>query len=201
MGCDIHGSIEMYKYDRWRQVGRLIWFVGRSYDTFGCLFGVRNSSNITPLFPKRGFPDEKSRRLKERIEEMGGMEHLGSIGFHSPSWFTLDELDAVDWEESAEEPDQRVSVVDADGNTQIKAGYLRRLDEQLSGDEFRRVRNGERVQLPDRDGEERYAVCETLKRKHALSGAWEWLLFEYLETLADRVDDRSEIRLTVWFDN
>jgi len=206
MGCDIHGAIEWYRYDGWRYVGPLIWKVGRSYDTFGSLFGVRNAARFKPLFLDRGFPENISRGTRENVEEWVGedttiQERLGDIDFHSATHVTLSELNDVDWSETAEDNDNRISVVDDSGQTKAKASYMAGVHESLSDAELERARSGERVELSDTDGEKRYAVHKKMTRKEALSGAWRWLIFDYLPTLTDRVQDDSEVRLVVWFDN
>lgn len=201
MGCDIHGTVELHRYDKWRGVTDIVWLVGRSYDSFGCLFGVRNSAGFAPLFDDRGFPDDASRRVDERFDEFGGKETYGSIGFHSATHCTLAEINSVDWDERAESRDRRLTVVDEDGEQQIKASYMRGVHEELTDDELARAKDGERVPVGGSDGEQHYAVHRMMRRKDALSGAWEWLLFEYLPVLAQRVESESDVRLTVWFDN
>jgi hypothetical protein len=92
-------------------------------------------------------------------------------------------------------------VVDEEGTKKAKASYMAGVHETLSDSELERAKDGERVQLSDTDGESRYAVHKQLTREEALSGAWEWFLFDYLDVLEQRVEDATDVRLTVWFDN
>jgi hypothetical protein len=78
---------------------------GRNYDLFALLAGVRNGYGfagvyrhepVTPQFPKRGFPEDYVG-LKDRRSGFftGGDD---SIGDHSFTWATLEELRAVPWD-------------------------------------------------------------------------------------------------------
>jgi hypothetical protein len=128
------------------------------------------------------------------------MEHVGSIDFHSPTYFTLDELDDVDWDEYADAPDNRISVVDESGETKAKGAYMSGIHESLNEAELAKARGGERVEVSPTNGEARYAVHKRMTRREALSGAWQWILFDYMSVLADRFDNDG-VRMVVWFDN
>ena len=201
MGCDIHGMVEAVPQDPDRHYIRYLCpiagVVSRSYDSFGCLFGVRNSVGFNPLFDGRGLPDEFSITGKDRVEDSGD---VGSIIFHHPTYFTYSELSEVDWSEQTERLDSRLAVVDEDGNTQMKGSYISSIHDNLTEDEKERLEDGERIELSDTNGAARYAVHKTPTRKEALSGAWQWFLFELLPTYKDRYESH-DIRVTVWFDN
>ncbi|MBD0837744.1 hypothetical protein [Streptomyces sp. TRM68416] len=105
MGCDIHGYVEVRSWFddtsepeeedsdlRWHPALPLPFlYNGRSYEAFGCLFGVRGRT-FEPLAPERGFPPDASRAAARAWEE----EKADS---HSPSWITWAELEAADWNE------------------------------------------------------------------------------------------------------
>lgn len=197
MGCDVHGMIEVRTHDRWRDSGKLGGLVGRSYDTFGMLWGVRNSVRFNPAFEKRGFPDDRSIGLKKRIDEWGGEEHIGAIDFHSPSYATVEELRNVDWDERAEGRDTRYTVLDENKEpTGHKFGWSSGWEDIINANQ-EALENGEAI--PDESGD-KYVKRMKLTRKRALSGAWEWFIFDLLETYADRFGPENT-RVVVWFDN
>jgi len=198
MGCDIHGAIETRPHgSNWYQTGSLVGLVGRSYDTFGMLWGVRNSAAFAPSFDNRGFPDNLSRRVRKRIDEWGGMDNLGNIDFHSASYATVEELQNVDWSEQAEGRDSRYSVLDENKEpTGTKFGWAAGWAEIINEHE-EELANGKAI--PNESGEH-YIKRMKLTRRRALSGSWDWLIFELLETYADKFGPEN-VRLVVWFDN
>lgn len=197
MGCDIHGHIEVDKSHAeddtwWETAGTLFPFVGRSYDAFGCLFGVRNYSNFHPVAKDRGIPSDVGREAKEDHESWG-------IDAHSETYLTYEEIQEIDWDKTAEEADERYSVLDENKEpTGIKfslspaSGWVDVVDENREA-----IEAGEPV--PNEAGD-KYIQRRKLKRREALSGSWEWLLFDYMELLADRFGEES-VRVVVWFDN
>jgi len=195
MGCDLHGYVEVQTHGdegHWYAAVCVEGVTGRSYDSFGCLFGVRNSAQFKPVADHRGLPDDLSLTAK--------VDHGECSDYHSESYLSFDEIQAIDWSEPARTNDSRISVVDAEGNTQLKGGYVAGIHETLSDDELARARDGDRIQLPDTDGDVRYATHKTLTRKEALSGAWWWLLHDQMDLLADRYGS-EHVRIVVWFDN
>lgn len=203
MGCDIHGLIEVQDaHDFWNYTTRLSPFVGRSYDSFGLLFGVRNGAGFEPLFADRGLPPEDELsiygkdRMEERFDDVSNPQT--SIGAHSPSYCTLDELQQVDWSVACEALDSRYTVLDENKElTGTKFGWASLL-EDLSEQQHTALDNGEPIPHPNTDG---YIQRRKMTREEALSGAWDWLINEYMPTLAERFGEPEDIRLTVWFDN
>jgi len=197
MGCDIHGHIEVdishnEGMTRWVSASRLLPFVGRSYDTFGLLFGVRNYANSEPLFAKRGIPDNVSRDTKEQYESWGA-------DAHSESYVNAEELLEVDWSAKSDSLDSRYSILDEDlepTGTKFALGPASGWRDIVE-ENRRAIDDGNPV--PNEDGT-RYIQRRRLSRKEALSGAWEWLLFEYIPMLSSRFG-KSNVRLVVWFDN
>ncbi len=197
MGCDIHGRIEVRNHDHWYTACDLLPLVGRSYDAFGMLFGVRNNVAFDPAFPKRGFPEHISRGVEDAVERWGGMENLGAIEFHSASYATLYELQRLDWSEEAAGRDLRYTVLDEDKEpTGTKFGWSSGWADIInSNDEA--LADGEAV--PNED-ESKYIKRMKLTRRWSLSGAWEWVIFDLLELLGDRFGAEN-VRMVVWFDN
>ncbi len=105
MGTDIHGFIEVKNsyidssepeddelFLRWHPAMALDHvYDARSYEAFGCLFGVRGRS-FEPAAAQRGFPEDASRAVARAFE----WEREDS---HSPSWISWAELAEVDWGE------------------------------------------------------------------------------------------------------
>lgn len=100
MGCDIHPRVEIRDEAGWHPVPDLEVWDFRSYSVFGWLAGVRNYSAVEPLTEPRGFPADASEPVREDFEKW-------KMDAHTPSWLTLAELLAVDYE--AEVNDRRVT--------------------------------------------------------------------------------------------
>lgn len=196
MGCDIHGYVEVDcgHEDRtwWKPAGNLFSFVGRAYDSFGCLFGVRNYAKFDPVAANRGIPDDASRTVTEDYESWG-------VDAHSASYLTYTEVKEIDWSEMAQDPDGRYSILDGNKEpTGTKfalgpaSGWTEVVEENREA-----IENGEPV--PSEDGD-RYIQRRQTTREEALSSAWDWLLHDYMGLLADRFGD-EQVRVVVWFDN
>ncbi len=129
MGCDIHTCAQRrdedgnwvevrggFVHDDWSS-GATPWD-GRHYGLFGWLAGVRNYSGVTPYSEPRGLPDDFDAEEHEAYGEKLHRQHLAdtgehdwnlsrSVGDHSFTWFTVDELLAVDYDQLVE--DRRVT--------------------------------------------------------------------------------------------
>ncbi|MFF0429305.1 hypothetical protein ACFYUJ_33630 [Streptomyces sp. NPDC004520] len=110
MGADIHGFIECRvtygtldeEDSGWHAAIDLdLLYGGRSYDAFGCLFGVRNRAGFRPLAEGRGLPPDVTSEVRRDYESDPTL-------FHSASWIGWEELTAVDGDEAAPTPDARV---------------------------------------------------------------------------------------------
>ena len=86
MGCDIHVKLEASNGSGFYKEGELL--SGRSYTLFSIMAGVRGDE--TPLVPPRGLPDDVSYTVKREAEDL-----FSDIGWHTPSWYTLDELKKI----------------------------------------------------------------------------------------------------------
>ena len=116
MGCDIHTFAEVKKNGKWEKVGYIFpyrnpyrdadsresltmtnspYSGGRNYGLFATLAGVRNYEgyNITPIAEPRGLPEDCSKAINKLDDDMD---------FHSFSWFSLEELLAIDWNKHPE---------------------------------------------------------------------------------------------------
>lgn len=112
MGCDIHALIER-RVERFKarddRPASYRWLnsgdpdIGRNYEMYAVLAGVRNSDDIVPIAEPRGLPSFKGwERFSdgERLEQMA--ERYDSDG-HSHSWLTLAEIKAYDTEQEIED--------------------------------------------------------------------------------------------------
>jgi len=203
VGCDIHGLVEVNwrgKYEdnyedaeeapvSWKcAIDNVGMWVGRSYDTFGLLFGVRDYANFEPVAPRRGLPDNLSSRAEERVEADRSWSH-------SFTYISLKELNEIDWEETSEEADSRIRVYDENDELQFKAAGVG----SLSDEEERKIRNGEEVVKELSNGKIQKYRLEKMKRKDALSGAWEDLI-DLMQSFGETYGEEN-VRLVVWFDN
>lgn len=199
MGCDIHAMIERKAH--WAGDSKA-WYnsgdpdIGRNYEMFAVLAGVRNYDGIEPISEPRGMPSFKewheysdgecwaswhSREempCREMEREFESLRHDG----HSHSWLTLAEIKAYNTD--AEVDDGHVITGrDEDGAVTSMA---------------RRVYS---------NGEDRTPTMEKVGRRKVLRwpGQTEpqsWLrLIRYMEQAKwdDQTDD--EIRLVFFFDN
>lgn len=105
MGCDIHVYLEKYasingkstwvNVDYWQknpyfgiednvdEYEHVSCYVGRNYDLFGILAGVRSGED--PIDEPRGLPEDVTETTRKEYEKWG-------IGCHTPSYYTLKEL-------------------------------------------------------------------------------------------------------------
>lgn len=91
MGCDIHLHVETKTPNGWREVESLCDFYNsRNYSLFYLLAGVRGPEDFEPISEPRGLPNDLSATVRLSVE---GWE----CDAHSRTWFTLAELQAVDW--------------------------------------------------------------------------------------------------------
>jgi hypothetical protein len=82
--------------DSWSKNGP-IWqnhevFYSRNYYLFSILADVRNSGNVQPICDPRGIPDDASSGYMYAVDRWEG-------DAHSHSYFTLEELLLVDWDQ------------------------------------------------------------------------------------------------------
>lgn len=117
MGCDIHARIE-----RRNDLGhRAEWLdsgdpdVGRNYEMFAVLAGVRNRTGVTPVAEPRGIPGCSGRSDKGDWLTWHGEGERPNFDFcacyerwyddaHSASWLTLAEIKAFDTTQTVDDP-------------------------------------------------------------------------------------------------
>jgi hypothetical protein len=142
VGCDIHGMIERAErgtystrdaWCRWRAAGEVD--VGRDYELFAALAGVRNYVGLVPICAPKGLPGYGG--LEE--DSLGGYHRWDAandepndyfqayyerwhVDAHSASWLTLAELRAYDATQEVDDPDVVVAR-DGDGRVLAKAGW------------------------------------------------------------------------------
>ena len=145
MGCDIHAHAERREGTRWVRVPMTPEpFDWRSYERFGFLADVRNYSAVPPITAPRGFPEDASDEVRKDYEGFG-------LDAHTPSWLSVDELTAFDYE--AEIEDRRCSRM-------MPAGYI-------SGGETCEPGEGKRMTLREFLGKGFFDDLESLKQAGA----------------------------------
>jgi hypothetical protein len=120
MGCDIHGTIEMKQSDLgggdglWYTVAKLDRILGRSYDHFAHLFGVRyyegeheilangyeDGMEPKQLYADRGLPHDIAEATQREYNEWGPDAHSESFAYHHEIESALEAtslLDNEDW--------------------------------------------------------------------------------------------------------
>lgn len=181
------GAIEFRVADIWLYAIDVSSFVMAHSDLYGCLFGVNNYAAFDPLFADRGIPSDLSIAAAKESAYFTDPEA-------QPSWFTADELAAVDWSELANGRDQRVTeyVVSDDGTEREVTKWLNApgrddVRAALDLDPQAEVRRGDRVFR-------RIVV----PRARALEDNDFPVLMSLMEVLAARFG-ASNVRLFAWF--
>jgi uncharacterized UPF0160 family protein len=206
MGTDIHGWVEVRPLadePEWYGVINAGLLVGRDYDTFGCLFGVKNYAGFVPLAAGRGLPEDASaevRAVTTRAEGMTDGEYAAAV--HSASWIAWSELTVVDWDELAPVADRRIHEYERDPTGRLvyrrKAAWSPPLAE-ATGLSVAEALLTPRVYPEGAEWEIDGVVyrAERLRRRDALDEDWQ-LLFDLMARLARRYSD-ERVRLVVWF--
>lgn len=188
MGCDIHALIERKVGNSWLDSGDPD--IGRNYEMFAALAGVRNRDGIVPIAEPRGLPGFKewatygggerhirwedwSAKPCRAMENMA--EEMGEDG-HSASWLTLAEIKAFDTEQTIH--DSRL-VLERD-----EAGVATALCAATTGPHLGEVGPTKILRWPGEDE----PTC--------------WLrLIRYMEQAKWDGQTDDEIRLVFFFDN
>ena len=193
MGCDIHGAVEVREYPDsggwWNRYLDLSGFVGRNYEMFAILFGVRNYSAWTPVAADRGFPDDADYSTKEEYQHWEG-------DAHSASWVTWAELEAVD--ENSETPGYdgwvHVYAPNESGTGELEEVMSFGGSSELSDADMRALDAGETITR----GKQVYRRQKATFRQ-SIGSDWK-RLFAHMELLAKDFGDEN-VRAVVWFDN
>jgi len=108
MGCDIHAQMEKKGPSRYRWVHAGDPEIGRNYELFAVLSGVRNRNGITPISEPKGLPKDHLFNVNEDLDD----------DYHSYSWVTLKELKSFDLNQEHE--DNRY-ILSRDANGEISS--------------------------------------------------------------------------------
>lgn len=92
MGCDIHLYAERKEKGVWIKAQECD--INRNYNLFSILANVRNGNSLVPISELKGLPNDVSDGVRK---ESDGWDGDG----HSHSYFTLQELLAYDWTQTA----------------------------------------------------------------------------------------------------
>ncbi|OPG11922.1 hypothetical protein [Microbispora sp. GKU 823] len=99
MGTDIYGFIEARhpcadeEWDAWAVSMPLYpLYDGHDYESYGCLFGVRNRLGWTPVAAGRGLPADASEPVRSRYEEYVRID----AAIHGCTWVSWAELRDLD---------------------------------------------------------------------------------------------------------
>lgn len=89
MGCDIHAFVEVRLNGKWESYSDL--YIGRDYQLFARMAGVRNYDGTTPVSEPRGLPSDLSSVVDAAAK-------LWMNDGHSFSWLSAEEAARVqDW--------------------------------------------------------------------------------------------------------
>lgn len=201
MGCDMHGAIEVKSFGQWEYLVDLEPLVARDYPLFGCMFGVRNYLEFTPVAADRGQPDDTSTRLRTLVRSWGR-------DAHSVTWIGWDEIKAIDLDEQVEWTASRPRVyrrLPDDSEIYVYDGNFPaefpRLEHDGSiykywtpeGDPWV---EGAEWHSPDGD----IYRYDRPRRRHVLNKRW-WQTIRDLCEVVEPSCGADNIRLVVWFDN
>jgi hypothetical protein len=202
LGTDLFGWIEV-RLDRarpdapWEAAVCVTSMLGRNYDAFGCLFGVRNYAGFEPVAAGRGVPDDCSDEVRRELPEFEPpYAPLGS------TWLTATELAAIDWDERALRPDLRVHRYRRTRSGELlfigKSVWDRNLAAILEhrdlGDPVPPYPEGTEWRTDDV-----VFRVETIRRRDAVDADW-WLVFRQIDDLAEHLGG-DNVRMVAWFDD
>ncbi len=190
MGTDIIGWVEFKSAQgEWNHVIDIGLLIDRNYDAFGCLFGVKNYAQFTPLAADRGLPDDLSPQVRHAAEE------TGEYAF-GHTWVTWAELSQLDLRQTAAKVDERIHRyrhgVDGKLIFEGKAVWSADLVGVLGAGTLA-PSEGQQWEI----GGHLYRA-ERMSRADAITDDWQ-VLFEMMGTLAEHYGNES-VRLVVWFD-
>jgi hypothetical protein len=201
MGIDISGWIEVRTVPSspdpaWDAIVDSGMLLDRSYDLFGCLFGVANYAHFRPIAPLRGIPDTAADRV------MGEVQAWSSGGLW-PTWITLPEIHAMDLDEPALYADSRLWHEPLTATEPVRNGTKSFGASAVMAP----IGMVEEVGLgvlpvwaPDLVWEERGMRLRTgiLTRREVLTPDW-WRLVRIMDVLGEQFGP-EHVRLVVWFD-
>lgn len=99
MGCSMYMHVEVRDSPQRKANWNYIpgeYYSGRNTTIYALLAGVRNFEGIEPLDDPRGLPRDVTRKTWGAYHD--ALDDVRRPEDHITSWFTLDELEQVDWE-------------------------------------------------------------------------------------------------------
>lgn len=203
MGCDVHGWIEIRPYKTvdpkfWTSVIKIDNIVGRNYDMFGLLFGVRNYCNFKPIAEGRGMPKYAEHQKKDDEEDNRSYAQIESddldVDGHSHTWISQSEIEKINWEAKSESEDERIHLYLLK-NGEMKEWGKASMFGELTDEEQKKLSKNKEL----RKGNKIFRLEKSLY-KDAISGDWQ-VVFDLMKRLAKQHGSGDEVRLVVWFDN
>lgn len=184
----IYGYVEICIDGEWSEVINVSSILLDHSDLNGCLFGVDNYAGYRPLFAQRGFPDDLSEQVNDKLRSL----RIDSDESKA-TWASFRELNHIDWSEAATAYDKRITEYSLDEGVEARiTKWLQhpRLDwvrKKLDQDPATEIRTENRV---FRRG--------VLSRMDSLTDTDFPLLMELMRCLARRFGEEF-VRLVVWF--
>jgi hypothetical protein len=197
MGTDIYGWVEIMlnpggKNKSWSEVISVGVILQRSYDLFGCLFGVKNYAHFAPIAARRGIPAYPSFLVREAVPKAVW-----------PSYLTLIEAASINLDEYALYADSRLNHCSRSDSGELtchgKAFWIPQdmpPDAMVEEDELGMLS----IWHENREWEDGGRLYKSIKlqRRDALNRDW-WTLVALMEVLGKRFG-QEHVRLVVWFD-
>lgn len=208
MGCDIHIWTEKRVGEKWRPADDLVdnpneyarkyteIYDRRNYELFAMLAGVRNDYGIVPIGAPKGLPDD----LSPEVEDDMWLEH-------TPSWLTLAELQAYNWERWFEREvwmayPQHVEYVNSGSPSSWCMGAYGRLVRRITTEQMNAlIANPQSLRAPgdQEDLGNVYAPRKWRETYREAAGDFYTEAIPKLEALAD--GDPTSVRIVFYFDS
>jgi len=161
---------------------------------FGCLFGIRNHGHFRPIAPLRGIPIDVSDELRGDLKVLADAAWRDEC--YAYTWITWEEIKHIDWEEEAEEFDERAHVYERAEDGELVWHRKGVVPNELPPQAWEVLRTGKVWE----QGDEVFKLAK-MKRKEVFDASDDWeLLFELMEVLAKRYGD-PHVRLVIWFND
>lgn len=172
-----------------------------------------NYAHFVPIAPDRGLPNDLSPTIKSEVAGITSDEGwsisaaeaqalLLGAGLHNPTWISWKEIQAINLDEEAAEPDARLTrykraengdlIYDGKSLWDKAFGQAAGIDVQTVLQDTPRWQEGQTWETAE------YVFrAERLTRRDALGSNWR-LLFRLMESLGERYGDEN-VRLVAWF--
>jgi len=216
MGCDIHCYVEIRTGNSWEKVGKIFdhpWYnpkeptrvdgdyewnakktdspyMGRNYELFGILAGVREPDFVRLADP-RGLPRDVGMEVKRMSDGWG-------IDGHSHSYLTLRELLDFNWFQNGTEQWRIVSPEEYD--RWKRTGKPDSRSKGVMGSLTRTVSNEEMEKIIKQGGEKGISYFTKVTWYETYKSCCVNFVTETIPAL-ERLGDPEEVRIVFWFDN